>query len=907
MAHHWPLEANRRMKIHPDATSLAVAEVATPPVPAQLGMLRFERLNEPSWALLDLDQACLKSLGLPAYELCSLLESPYASLMEPTARYRLHDDVQQQLAKHRHYVIRYTLHSPRGALSLIELGEPVYRHGREVLHGYLLPIGQASEADRLIAELMSQNKDLQTSLVLLEQSCSQEHARIERIKACRSQLADLVQRAYRSGNPLLEAAQLITQAACKACVLERASLWRLTDTQLKPVHVHGEDPASITSTEALERTELSCYLDALYESRSIDVQDTQRDPRIHEWSASYLAPNAIHSLLDAPIRVDGRVIGLLRLEQIGQTRVWQNDEITFACELADQYAKVLSQQERRQATHALHLFQRAVEQSANAFLLVNRKGVIEYINPSFTSITQYTTEEVCGQPIDQLPALTNWSELLPDAYAALEKQNSWQGELRCQRKDQISYWGHLSLSKVYSDEGNLTHYIGIFEDITQAKLTQQNMEKLAYRDSLTGLSNRHYFIDRLESRISGREDQFNCLMLIDIDHFKRINDSLGHEAGDNLLISVARRLQSSLGQSTLIARIASNEFAVLLEQMDAQEGLEVADALLRMLEKPIYVESQPTLVSCSIGLTVTPEHGQDTQTLMKHAGLALHKAKATGGNRVQVYTQALVTEASHKLFMQNNLRRALELHELEVHYQPKVCLRTGRLLGLEALLRWRHPERGMIRPDQFISVAEETGLIIPIGKWVIREACKQIKRLDNAGLGQLQIAINLSPKQFTDLDLVKSIKSILIEERLPPHRLELELTESLLLDATDDTRQQLEEMKQIGLSLAMDDFGTGYSSLSYLKKFPIDVIKIDRSFIKDIPANQDDMEITSAVVAMAHNLRLKVVAEGIETTQQLSFLRRHHCDVGQGYLFDRPIPGIELVESLHRYTKANKA
>ncbi|WP_423835628.1 putative bifunctional diguanylate cyclase/phosphodiesterase [Stutzerimonas stutzeri] len=317
----------------------------------------------------------------------------------------------------------------------------------------------------------------------------------------------------------------------------------------------------------------------------------------------------------------------------------------------------------------------------------------------------------------------------------------------------------------------------------------------------------------------------------------------------------------------------------------------------------MFVDKQLISVSGSLGLACTPLHGRDPETLMKHAGQALHKAKANGKNQVQVFTEALHAEANYKLFLENNLRRALSQDELEVFYQPKLCLRTGRLQGLEALLRWQHPEKGMIRPDQFIGVAEETGLIIPIGKWVAREACRTGVQLATLGLGAPQIAINLSPKQFSDPDLVDSIATILREEQLPPDLLELELTESLLLDATEETRQQLLGLKALGVTLAMDDFGTGYSSLSYLKKFPIDVIKIDRSFIKDIPGNQDDMEITSAVIAMARNLRLSVVAEGIETTAQLAFLRHHRCDIGQGYLFDKPIPGTQLVEALRRYPR----
>lgn len=777
------------MKSHPDAASRSAAEVVTQlPVPSRLGLLRFERLNEPSWALLFLDPACERQLGLPATTLCALLDAPYASLMEPEARHRLHEQIQQQLVKRPHYQVSYKLHTPNGVLTMLEFGEAFQQHGRQLLHGYLMVEERAESAERSeqLLDLESQNLRLKASLDLYQRSQDDHLQHLLRSRTQQNLIVRLARHRYLSSDPLLEAAQLITQAACEAYGTARAGIWRLLDDQ--------------------------------------------------------------------------------RLE-----------------------------------ASALHLFQRAVEQSASAFLLIDRDGVVEYVNPSFTSITQYSADEVRNRRLSELPALENLSELLFDARSALTQQNSWQGEFRSRRKNHEPYWGQLSLSKVYDDLGELTHYIGIYEDITQNKLAQQHIEKLAYRDNLTGLANRHYFIGALEERLESSGDRPLSLLLVDIDNFKRINDSLGHQTGDKLLVSLARRLRSCLGDGATLARFASNEFAVLLDDTAVEKGESIAAQVLHMLDKPLFVDNQLINITGSIGLASAPQHGCDPQTLMKYAGLALHKAKANGKHQVQVFTEALTAEASYKLFVESNLRRALAQNELAVHYQPKLCLRSGQLLGLEALLRWQHPEKGMIRPDRFISVAEETGLIVPIGKWVIREACRQARELAEAGLGELQIAINLSPKQFTDPDLVGSIAAILHEENIPASQLELELTESLLLDATDDTRQQLERLKSLGLTLAMDDFGTGYSSLSYLKKFPIDVIKIDRSFIKDIPDSQDDMEITSAVIAMAHNLKLKVVAEGVESAEQLAFLRRNRCDIGQGYLFDRPIPSDLLNTSLLRY------
>ncbi|MHC8346309.1 sensor domain-containing phosphodiesterase [Pseudomonas sp. RT6P73] len=893
------------MKSQPDAASRMVAEVVTQlPVPSRLGMLRFERLNEASWALLFLDPNCERQFGLPAVELCALVDSPYASLMEPEARYQLHDAIQQQLSDSPHYLIRYNLHTAKGSLSLLELGEAYRQHNRHLLRGYLMVVDGLFDGEPLLPslDLETQNSRLQIALELNQRAQLEQLQHLDRVRAQQDLILLLTRQRYSTNNSLQEAAELITRSACDIYEIDCASLWNLENSMLVPISAYHRASGEYQLPDPIDVSGFPDYLDALHSSRAIDAHNAMRDPRTREMAES-LRPRDVNAMLDASIRVDGQVVGVLCLEQTGATRAWQSDEIAFAGELADQFAQVINNHNRRTATSALHLFQRAVEQSANAFLLVNCDGVVEYVNPSFTAITQYSTEEVHGQRLSELPALENLSELLFDAPSALAKSNSWQGEFKSRRKNLEPYWGQLSISKVYGDNRELTHYIGIYEDITQTKLAQQRIERLAYTDNLTNLGNRPAFIRNLDERFARDSDTPISLLLVDIDNFKRINDSLGHQTGDKLLISLARRLRNSLSPSGSLARFASNEFAVLLDNTDLAMGQQVANQLLATLDKPMFVDNQLISVTGSVGLACAPLHGRDPQTLMRNAGLALHKAKANGKHQVQVFTEALNAEASYKLFVENNLRRALTQNELDVFYQPKLCLRSGRLLGMEALLRWNHPEKGMIRPDQFISVAEETGLIIPIGKWIARQACRMSKDLSAAGLGNLQVAINLSPKQFSDPDLVASIANILKEEALPANLLELELTEGLLLEATEDTHLQLDQLKRLGLTLAMDDFGTGYSSLSYLKKFPIDIIKIDRSFIHEIPDNQDDMEITSAVIAMAHNLKLKVVAEGIETAEQLAFLRRHRCDVGQGYLFDRPIPGAELIEKLKRYPR----
>ncbi|MGH8366218.1 MAG: diguanylate cyclase domain-containing protein, partial [Pseudomonas sp.] len=619
------------MKSQPDVARTAAEVVTQLPVPSRLGMLRFERLNEASWALLYLDPNCERQFGLPAMELCALIGSPYASLMEPQARYQLHDAIQEQLTISPHYLVRYTLHTNDGPLSLLELGEAYKQHNRHLLRGYLMVVdGLFSDLPPApAADLESQNSRLQIALELNQRAQQEQLQHLERVRAQQELILLLARQRYSTNNSLQEAAELITRSACDIYQIDCASIWNLENQHLVPISAYHRADQQHHLPESIDASGFPDYLEALQTSRAIDATNAMRDPRTREMAES-LRPRDIHAMLDASIRVDGNVVGVLCLEQSGSTRVWQSDEIAFAGELADQFAQVINNHNRRTATSALHLFQRAVEQSANAFLLVNCDGVVEYVNPSFTAITQYSTEEVHGHQLSELPALENLSELLFDAPSSLAKSNSWQGEFKSRRKNLEPYWGQLSISKVYGDNRELTHYIGIYEDITQTKLAQQRIERLAYTDNLTNLGNRPAFIRNLDERFARDSDSPISLLLVDIDNFKRINDSLGHQTGDKLLISLARRLRNSLTASGSLARFASNEFAVLLDDTDLETGQQVASQLLATLDKPMFVDNQLISVTGSVGLACAPLHGRDPQTLMRNAGLALHKAKANG-------------------------------------------------------------------------------------------------------------------------------------------------------------------------------------------------------------------------------------------------------------------------------------
>ncbi len=437
------------------------------------------------------------------------------------------------------------------------------------------------------------------------------------------------------------------------------------------------------------------------------------------------------------------------------------------------------------------------------------------------------------------------------------------------------------------------------EEVAEREQAEERVLHLANHDALTGLPNRRLLIDRLGQALAlaHRENHQVAVLFMDLDRFKTINDSLGHMTGDALLQNVARRLSETLREGDTVSRLGGDEFVVVLPSLDQPKAAEkVALKLVDALAPPIDLGGQEFRVSASIGISLFPEDGRDTETLLRNADSAMYHAKDMGRNNYQFFMEQMNVAAAERLHLENDLHRALERREFELHFQPRVSVANGLACGIEALIRWRHPERGLVLPEHFIPVAEDTGLIVPIGEWVIDEACRQGTAWCAAGLPQIPVAVNLSPRQFRQSNLVDTVARAIGRHGWPCNLLELEITEGVLMQQTSDTLKTLEALNRLGVGLAIDDFGTGYSSLSYLKRFPVDFLKIDQSFVRDIAVDPDDATIVTAIIGLAHSLGLTVVAEGVENASQLDFIREAGCDEAQGYHIGRPMPAGQLAE-----------
>jgi diguanylate cyclase (GGDEF)-like protein/PAS domain S-box-containing protein len=462
-------------------------------------------------------------------------------------------------------------------------------------------------------------------------------------------------------------------------------------------------------------------------------------------------------------------------------------------------------------------------------------------------------------------------------------------------------WFLVNGQPVFDELGQFTGYRGTGSDITERKLTEQRVHHVAQHDALTGLPNRSLLQDRLGQAVAyaTRSGHPVWVMLIDLDRFKYVNDSMGHKAGDVLLMTVAARLRSSLRDADTVARLSGDEFVVIVsERGDQQLTPEIVQRVMNSVAQPVMLGTKEFFVTCSIGVAVYPSESTDADTLIEHADIAMYRAKKLGRNNFQFYTPAMNEESLERVRIESALRNAVERDEFVLYYQPQLDMKTGKVCGMEALIRWQHPELGMVPPGRFIGIAEETGMIVAIGAWVLRTACAQNKAWQDAGFDKLRVAVNLSARQFGAADLIENLASVLLDTGLEPKYLEIELTESLFMSDITPAVDLLHRMKALGVNLSIDDFGTGYSSLSYLSRFPIDVLKIDRSFVADITRDANDEAIVTSIIALAHNLKLAVIAEGVETEEQLDYLRRHGCDEMQGYYFSKPLPAHEFEQLL---------
>jgi len=485
----------------------------------------------------------------------------------------------------------------------------------------------------------------------------------------------------------------------------------------------------------------------------------------------------------------------------------------------------------------------------------------------------------------------------PDFFAAMRQSlrdtGRWQGEIWDRRKSGEVYPKWLGISAVHDAAGQLTHYLAIFSDITERKAAEERIAFLAYHDPLTGLPNRLLLRDRFEQALAfaSRSGTWVAVLVLDLDRFKTVNDTLGHVVGDRVLQAVVERLHGCVRGAETVSRQGGDEFTLLLTDIHSAEAVaDVARKILGRLAAPVFTDGHELLTTASIGISLYPNDGDDFDTLLKKADTAMYDAKEAGRNGFRFFTERMNARVGERLKLQTCLARALAAHEFQLHYQPLVTLAGERVIGAEALLRWNSGELGFLPPDRFIPVAEETGLIISIGEWVLREACREAAGWRQDGL-ELFVAVNLSPIQFRRGDLLASVRRALDVSGLPPHCLELEITESILIQDVDKVLEIVGQLKALGVRLSVDDFGTGYSSLAYLKRFAVDKLKIDRSFVQDIASDPDDAAIVRAVIQMARSLKLVTVAEGVETLAQLEFLRQEGGDIAQGYYFSRPIPG----------------
>ena len=566
--------------------------------------------------------------------------------------------------------------------------------------------------------------------------------------------------------------------------------------------------------------------------------------------------------------------------------------------------------ERIHAEEELHLASSIYRNSAEAVLVTDANNQIVALNPAFTKITGYTLEDVRGKDPAFLHSDRHDSSFFKVMWNEIQRNGYWQGEVWNRRKNGEIFPEWLTINAIYNDEGDVQRYVAMGSDITNKIRSDEVIWRQANYDFLTNLPNRYMFQDRLEQEIqkSLRQNALLALLFIDLDNFKDVNDTLGHPVGDLLLLKVAERLSQCVRESDTLARMGGDEFTVILPNLKyVAEGEKIAGKIISVLAEPYSINNETIYVQASIGITFCPDDACEVDQLISNADQAMYFAKKTGRNRFSYFTQSLHDETRNRLKLLNDMRSAVENQQFELHFQPIIDLATGHICKAEALLRWSHPVRGMISPAEFIPLAEESGLIVGIGDWVFRESARKVKHWRDVFNSNLQVSVNMSPVQFqNDAFNVTDWLAYLQRLDLDPQYLSIEITEGLLLNASNDVKEKLLQFRDAGIQVAIDDFGVGYSALSYLRRFDIDYLKIDQSFIQNIETEQNDIVLSEAIVIMAQKLGLKVIAEGVETQAQRQLLLEMGCDYGQGYLFSHPLPAVQFEAMLRRSSMINE-
>ena len=591
--------------------------------------------------------------------------------------------------------------------------------------------------------------------------------------------------------------------------------------------------------------------------------------------------------------------------QEAMQRIRKENDLSLRAEIEGKYKNIDEMAETfnlfvdnlEKATKDQVLFAEVIKNTEEAIIISDESNTIVSVNRAFVRITGYTEEEAIGKNPRMLSSGRQGRQFYEAMWESIQETGSWQGEIWNRKKSGETYLEWLSISTLRNSKNEITRHVAIFTDITKRKEVEQRIHFLAYYDTLTNLPNRVLFGDRLFQALASarRNGGKVALLFLDLDRFKSINDSLGHVAGDILLQSVARRLKQCIRETDSICRQGGDEFMIVLPGIERKDDvIGIARKIISSMSEPHVIDSRNLVVSFSIGISIFPEDANNPDALIQHADAAMYHAKEHGRNNFQFFTSDMNAEALELLSLEADLRRAMKEGQLQVHYQPQADNKTGKIIGIEALARWHHPERGDVPPSKFIPIAEESGLISQLGHWVLKTACAQNKKWQEEGLIRIPVAVNLSALQFHQKDLVEMVAQVLKETGLEAKYLELELTEGIVMSNAESTIDTLNSLKKMGVMLSIDDFGTGYSSLSYLKRFPIDKLKVDRSFIRDIGTNKDDATIATTIISMGHNLGVRVIAEGVETQEQLAFLKENRCDETQGYYVSRPLSAADF-------------